>query len=150
MLPLRLEAHNLPFGDGTFDAIVSVDASHYFGTDDLYLSSCSRLLRTGGRIGIVVPGLVAEFEELPAHLRAYWDPACWSFHSPEWWRRHWERSGGVHVELADLLSQGWREWLLWLEVGQELGVDADPMEVGMVREDAGRTLGFARIVARKA
>lgn len=149
VLPVRLEAHDLPFGDETFDAIVSVDAYHYFGTDDLYLSSCVRMLKTDGRIGIVVPGLVAELEELPAHLRPYWDPACWSFHSPRWWRRHWERSERVEVEQADLLPEGWREWLLWLEVCGELGAQMDDSEVRMVREDAGRNLGFSRVVARK-
>jgi SAM-dependent methyltransferase len=149
VLPLRLEAHDLQFGEETFDAIVSADAYHYFGTDDLYLTSCVRLLRAGGRIGIVVPGLVVELEELPVHLRPYWDPACWSFHSPQWWRRHWGRSERVEVEQADVLPDGWREWLLWLEVCREHGAPVDDSEVRMVQEDAGRNLGFTRVVARK-
>lgn len=149
VLPMRLEAHDLPFGDETFDAIVSADAYHYFGTDDRYLTSCVRLLRAGGRIGIVVPGLVVELEDLPVHLRPYWDPACWSFHIPQWWRRHWGRSERVEVEQADLLPDGWREWLLWLEVCRELGAPVDDSEVRMVQEDAGRNLGFTRVVARK-
>ena len=33
------EAHDLPFSDGFFDAMISVDAYHYFGTDDLYLEN---------------------------------------------------------------------------------------------------------------
>ena len=115
----------------------------------LPISSCVRLLKPGGRIGIVVPGLVSELEELPPHLRPYWDPACWSFHSPEWWRRHWERSGRVQIERADLVPEGWTEWLLWLEVCQELGAETDEAEIRMVREDAGRNLGFSRAVARK-
>jgi SAM-dependent methyltransferase len=149
VLPLRVEAHDLPFPEESFDAIVSVDAYHYFGTDDLYLSRCLRLLRRRGRIGIVVPGVVAELDELPAHLQPYWDPACWSFHSPEWWRRHWERSGHIEVEHADLLPDGWTEWLLWLDVCLELGVDTDDTEARMLREDAGRNLGFTRVVAQR-
>lgn len=149
VLPLRAEAHDLPFGHESFDAIVSVDAYHYFGTGELTLSRCVDLLRPGGRIGIVVPGLVAELETLPPHLGPVWDPACWTFHSPEWWRRHWERSGRVDVERADLLPEGSKEWLLWLEVCQEMGVDTDPNEIRMVRDDAGRSLGFSRVVARK-
>lgn len=149
VLPLRVEAHDMPFADESFDTILSVDAFHYFGTDDLYLSSCVRLLRPGGRIGIVVPGLVDELEVVPVHLRPYWSPDIWSFHSPGWWRRHWERSGLVEIERADLLPNGWAEWRLWLEVCLEIGADTDPSEVGLVREDAGRNLGFTRIVARK-
>jgi SAM-dependent methyltransferase len=149
VLPLRVEAHDLPFADESFDAIVSVDAYHYFGTDDLYLSRCVRLLRPRGRIGIVVPGLVTELDEVPAHLRPYWDPDLWTLHSPQWWNRHWERSGRVEVERADLLPDGWTEWLLWLEVCLEIGADADDTEARMLREDAGRNLGFSRVVARR-
>jgi SAM-dependent methyltransferase len=150
VLALRAEAHDLPFGEGSFDAIVCVDAYHYFGTDDLYLADCVRFLRPGGAIGIVVPGLVAELEDLPPHLAPYWDPACWSFHSAAWWRRQWERSGRVRVERADLLPEGWAEWLLWCEVCLELGADTDDTEARMVRDDAGRNLGFARVVARRS
>lgn len=149
VLPLRADAHDLPFGHETFDAIVSVDAYHYFGTGELSLSRCTDLLRPDGRIGIVAPGLVAELETLPPHLARVWDPACWTFHSPEWWRRLWERSGLVEVERADLLPDGWREWLLWLEVCRDMGVDTDPNEIRMVRDDAGRNLGFSRIVASR-
>ena len=35
VFPIHAEAHALPFADGFFDAMVSVDAYHYFGTDDL-------------------------------------------------------------------------------------------------------------------
>jgi cyclopropane fatty-acyl-phospholipid synthase-like methyltransferase len=38
---VRAEAHTLPFGKDSFDAIVSIDAFEYFGTADGYLpSSC--------------------------------------------------------------------------------------------------------------
>lgn len=86
VLPVYAEAHDLPFGEGTFDAIVSVDAYQYFGTNDLYLPTLTRLLKPGGRIGIVVPALREEPEgdEPPAHLKEYWekDPGFWAFHSP--------------------------------------------------------------------
>jgi SAM-dependent methyltransferase len=149
VLPIRAEAHDLPFGHESFDAIVSVDAYHYFGTGELDLPRFADLLRPGGRIGIVVPGLVAELGALPSHLVDVWDPACWTFHSPDWWRRLWERSGRLHVDHADLLRDGWKEWLLWLDVCQEMGVETDPNEVRMVRDDAGRNLGFTRIVASR-
>ena len=35
VFPIHAEAHDLPFADGFFDALVSMDAYHYFGTDDL-------------------------------------------------------------------------------------------------------------------
>jgi cyclopropane fatty-acyl-phospholipid synthase-like methyltransferase len=75
VFPLHAEAHALPYADGFFDAILSMDAYHYFGTDDLYLGGhCARLLKPGGQIGIIVPGVVTEIgDELPSHLVPFWE-----------------------------------------------------------------------------
>jgi hypothetical protein len=48
----------------------------------------------------------------------------------------------VELELAELVPGGWAEWLLWLEVCLEIGADTDVTEAQMLREDAGRNLGF--------
>lgn len=84
VMPVFAEAHDLKLANEYFDAIVSVDAYHYFGTDELYLAYLSRFLAPGGRIGIVVPGLVAELadNQVPEHLEPYWQPDFWTFHSP--------------------------------------------------------------------
>jgi SAM-dependent methyltransferase len=37
VLPFYAEAHALPFAAGYFDVILSFDAYHYFGTDELYV-----------------------------------------------------------------------------------------------------------------
>jgi cyclopropane fatty-acyl-phospholipid synthase-like methyltransferase len=49
VVPIHAEAHALPFAGNFFDAIVSVDAYHYFGTDDLYLGYMVHFLREGDR-----------------------------------------------------------------------------------------------------
>ena len=151
VFPIHAEAHSLPYADGFFDAMVSVDAYHYFGTDDLYLEShMARLIKPGGQMGMVVPGLVEELDsaEPPGHLRSYWEPAFFSLHSPEWWRRHWERSGLVAVELADLLPDGWRHWMLSDRLWSErLGKPCS--ETDMLAADRGQTLGLTRVVARR-
>jgi SAM-dependent methyltransferase len=150
VFPIYAEAHALPFAEGFFDALVSVDAYHYFGTDDLYLGGCARLVRSGGQIGIVVPGLREELTAgLPPHLAPFWSPEFWSFHSPAWWRSLWERTGPVDVEVADLLPGGWQQWLTWLEVAERHGYPSSAEEAEMVRRDAGRNLGFSRAVARR-
>jgi cyclopropane fatty-acyl-phospholipid synthase-like methyltransferase len=150
VFPIYADAHALPFADAFFDAIVSVDAYHYFGTDDLYLDSFARLVKSGGQIGIVVPGLTHELDDgLPDHLAPFWRRDFWSFHSPAWWRRHWTRGGSVEVEIADLLVDGWRHWLLWLEVAGEHGFPTSAEEAEMLRQDEGQTLGFTRLVARR-
>mgnify|MGYP001025863045 CR=1 FL=1 len=150
VFPIHAEAHQLPFADNFFDAAVSMDAYHYFGTNDLYLSTYTRFVRPGGQIGIIVPGLQHEFTAgLPEHLAPYWEPDYWSFHSPAWWRAHWQKANLVEVDQADLLPDGWRQWLLWLEVCQAYGYPTDPQGMAMLRMDAGRNLGFTRMVACK-
>ncbi|MFF8230984.1 SAM-dependent methyltransferase [Streptomyces caelestis] len=156
VLPVFAEAHDLPFGEGGFDAIVSVDAYQYFGTDDLYLPTLTRLLKPGGRIGVVVPALREEIDgaEPPEHLKPYWERGFWSFHTAAWWRRHWTRSGAVEVETADWLEDGWRDWLRWCEVVAEEHTDEFHIRMAgqcaeMLRLDQGGTLGFVRVVGRR-
>jgi len=157
VFPIHAEAHALPFAEGFFDAVVSLDAYQYFGTDDLYLAYLVRFLRPGGQIGIVCPGLVAELDAVPEHLEPWWEPEFWCFHSPDWWRRHWERSGAVTVEHADLVPNGWEHWLRFSEVCAEFGYPKDSAvpvdsarDAEMLRADAGRTIGFSRVVGRRA
>lgn len=159
VFPFHAEAHALPYAESFFDALVSLDAYHYFGTDDLYLGRYfAPLVRPGGQIGVVVPGLVREFEgSPPAHLASFWarEWEFWSFHSPEWWRRHWAKTGLVDVEVADLIPEGWQYWLHWDEGSLELGsvpeqFAADlPAWIEAMRTDSGRNLGFSRVVSRR-
>ena len=145
VFPLHAEAHTLPFAEGFFDAIVSFDAYHYFGTNDLYAADLARFVRPGGAIGIVVPGLTEELDALPTHLEPYWDPACWSFHSPAWWRRHWERSGAFATVRSGLIPDGAALWERWLELSAAAGFPSED-ERAMVAEDGGRVLGFTWMV----
>ena len=159
VFPIRAEAHALPYAEGFFDALVSLDAYHYFGTDDLYLGRWfAPLVKPGGQIGIVVPGLAREFDaDPPAHLAAVWarEWEFWSFHSADWWRRHWSRTGLVDVEVADRIADGWRHWANWDEASLESGFVPEEFAAGMpewietMRTDAGRNLGFTRMVARR-
>ena len=150
VFPIYAEAHSLPFAKGFFDAIVSFDAYHYFGTDDLYLGYISQFVRPGGSIAIVVPGVVQEVTGgIPTHLAAHWKWDWYSFHSPSWWKQHWDKTGLVEVQVADMIPNGWEHWLRWLEVCQDEGFPAPPEEINMLRSDAGRTLGFTRVVARR-
>jgi cyclopropane fatty-acyl-phospholipid synthase-like methyltransferase len=150
VFPIFAEAHALPFAEGFFDAIVSFDAYHYFGTNDLYLGYLERFVKPGGQLGFVVPGLVNEFRQAPPdYLSPYWQKDFYSFHSPGWWARHLERTGHVRIDHADLVPDGWRLWLDWQEVCRHLNYPHDPAEEAMLRADEGRTLGFTRIAATR-
>jgi len=159
VFPIHAEAHALPYAEEFFDAIVSLDSYHYFGTDDMYLGQFIRFLRPGGRIGIVVPALMREFEgAVPEHLTRrqpggdrFWDPAqCFTFHTVEWWRNHWEQTGLVTVERADAMPDGWRHWLRFEEAKAAAGTAHHDDEAPALRADRGRYLGFVRLVASRA
>lgn len=151
VFPIHAEAHTLPFSEDFFDVIVSMDAYHYFGTDDLYIGNLIKFLKPSGQIGIVVPGLQKELEDgVPEHLKQYWEWEFCSFHSPEWWRKHWEKTGQVTIELADMLPDGWEHWMKWMEaLFEKGGQDYSKREAEMLQSDAGRNFGFTRIVARR-
>jgi SAM-dependent methyltransferase len=143
VFPIHAEAHFLPFADEFFDAAVSVDAYHYFGTDHLYSDYFAGFIRSGGEIGIVVPGLAEEFvEDPPDYLSDVWPPEFFGFHSPSWWREHWRRSGRIDVRLSDMIEGGWEEWLLWV---------GDEHEDGRVLKiDQGRNVGFTRVIGSRS
>jgi cyclopropane fatty-acyl-phospholipid synthase-like methyltransferase len=153
VMPLHVEAHDLEFARGSFDAIVSLDAYHYFGGDDAYLGELTPFLRPGGRLGIVVPGVRDESDRLPPHVAPFEFEGYDTLHSPDWWREHWERRGLVTVERADWIDDGWVDWLAWNEITLAAGAaamaDAARSEIEMLTIDAGRTLGFSRAIARK-
>lgn len=153
VFPIYAESHALPFAHDFFDAIVSIDSYHYFGTDDLYLGNYFvHFVRPGGQIGIVVPGLVQEWPdgEVPVHLQPYWAFELNSLHSPDWWRNHWAKSGLVTVERSDLMSDGWQHWMDSVLALAQIGtVPGCEEEAEMLRVDDGRNLGFTRMIARR-
>ncbi len=144
--PIYAEARRLPYAHEFFDAIVSMDAFHYFGTDDLYLENVVRFLKPGGELGIVCPGYKRELDgdDVPEYLleprrRHQWH----SFHSPAWWRSHWEKTGAVKVTCADEPPEAWEIWKDYAE-NPVTGSDTQ-----VVLADGGALLSFSRVVATK-
>ena len=137
IVPIHADARQLPYADAFFEAIVSIDAFEYFGTDALFLPSLIRLLQPGGRIGIANAGLHHEVDVLPAE----WPDDFCTFHTPAWWRHHWAISRCVEVEIAEQLPGGRNLWLRW---HQAIGERDD----AYLTAAAGENLGFHRIVYR--
>lgn len=146
VFPLHADARSLPFAPEFFDAIVCIDCINYFGTDDLYLNYLAQFVKPGGPIGIAGAGLVQEIDGVvPDQLRGIWTQDFCSFHPATWWRRHWERTGIVEIEVADTMPDGWRRWLEW----QQVVAPDNAAEIKVVAEDYGRTLGYIRVVGRR-
>lgn len=155
--PLRLEAHALPFPQGFFDAVVSVDSYQYFGTDVLYLGYLSGFIRPGGALGIVVPGLMQPFgESVPEHLarpqsngKVFWEEECWSFQTADFWRGLWRRSSRITDVQVDTQADGWRHWRDFELALAASGKSLFPSDAEALEQDGGRYIGFIRALARR-
>jgi SAM-dependent methyltransferase len=155
--PVHAEAHALPYAEGFFDAIVSLDSYQYYGTDDLYLSYFHKFLRPGGQIGIVVPGLARELEgPAPEHLTrprkngsTFWVDECWCFHTTAWWQYLWDKLSVVEGVTADYMPDAWKHWLQYENACDEAGTLMFPSEAETLEEDAGRYMALIRVTARR-
>jgi SAM-dependent methyltransferase len=146
VFPIHADARSLPYAAEFFDAIVSIDSFMYYGTDDLYLSYLARLVKPGGQIGIALAGLLQEIDgPVPDHLAKWWTQDLWCLHSAPWWRRHWERTKIVDVELADAMPDGCQ---LWLDLHKSSYPD-NVLEIEALEADQGRYMGYVRIVGRR-
>ena len=155
--PVHAEAHALPLAAEFFDAVVSVDAYQYFGTDELYLGYLSRFVRPGGQIGIVVPGWMQPLGgEIPQHLKAkqsnghvFWQDDLISFQTATWWRELWERSNRVDVIVADTQPDGCKHWRDFETAVEGAGKNLFPSVAETLDTDQGRYVGFVRHIGRR-
>ena len=139
-----------PSKDGFFDAIVSIDAWEYFGTDDHFLPSLLRVLRPGGTIGMATPAMhrdVRDLGQIPEHIRTVvgWEALAW--HPPNWWQQQWNLTGLVSDVRARAARSGWNDWLRWARASA-----ANPYSdevVRMLTVDNGDLLTFALVSGRR-
>ena len=157
VFPIHAEARSLPYAEGFFDAIVSVDSYFYYGTDDLYLKYFSKFVKRGGQLGIAEVSVIRDFDDyVPEHLTraqsngaVFWGEDCEGWHPPEWWRHHWEKTGLVDVEVADAHPNGCGLWVQHEKAIVAAGTNQFPSDVEALEADAGRYIGFVRLVARR-
>ena len=94
--------------------------------------------QTEGRDALIEQKLAALIERLPDD----WPTDFCAFHTPAWWRQHWERSRAVAVEHADHLPHGRDLWLRW---NHAIGATQD----AYLTAPAGANLGIHRVVGRR-
>lgn len=138
VFPIHADARSLPFAENFFDAIISIDAFEYFGTDGSFISSLVKYLKPGCQIGIVNAGVLEEIETLPAE----WPSDFCTFHTPEWWEKLWTISRCVTVDVADQLVNGRELWMQWNRASEST-------DDAYLTSDAGKNLGLHRVVGRR-
>jgi len=150
VFPIQAEAHLLPYANDFFDAIISVDSYHYYGTDEMYLSYFIKFLKRGGQFGFISPGIKKEFNsKVPVNLQLYWENYNFTFHTPEWWKNLFIRSGDVEVEFMDYLPDGFKIWLYWDKTLKSRNLLKRTGDVEMLETDGGEHFDIVRIISRK-
>lgn len=81
--------------------------------------------------------------------KVFWEPDCYTFHSAQWWRRHWEKSGSLKMELADTMIDGWRHWARHEHAMEASGYGIFPSDEETLLEDAGQNLALVRVIGQR-
>ena len=131
--PLRVEARELPFGHGYFDAILCMDAFFYFGTDSFYLPYLAKFLKPGGRLCVASPCFAREIR--PEERELFWFSDAEGYHSPPWWRDHLTAPGAVRIVSCEELGHGRALWDDFVRFRAE-HADGDPDRIAEWQEDA--------------
>ncbi|MDR2354005.1 MAG: methyltransferase domain-containing protein [Deltaproteobacteria bacterium] len=155
VFPIHAEAHALPFADGFFDVAIAIDSYHYFGAGESYFPDVfSKLVKPGGQFGIVVPGLVREYEKgYPDTLAKLWCSNLFTMHSHNWWRKLWEKTGLCEVIACygiDDPKALWWPWANWAKenFAKEFGGDGD-FDVKYLEADTGDDIALIALTAKK-
>ena len=109
VIPMKMDARNMPFAEGYFDAVFSMDAYHNFGTDDMYFPYLAKFVRPSGRICIGGPCYADELT--PETPKEFLHGESHAYHSPKWWQRHFENTGLMNVLHCEEHSKGRELWL---------------------------------------
>lgn len=153
VLPMRVDAGALPFGRGSFDVIVSIDAWEYFGTGDHYPPYLATFLKPGGQLGVATPALTTEVRELgaiPDHIEKVVGAETAAWHTADWLRSQWEFSRAFTSVAAREQADGCANWLLWERAVMELkGRMTSPVQQ-MLEADGGAFVTFAMVTGRVA
>jgi cyclopropane fatty-acyl-phospholipid synthase-like methyltransferase len=146
-IPISADAtKGLPFANGYFDVLFSVDAYHYFGDTAEMLPSLLPFVKKGGYIAVAIPGLKYEFgKNVPDDMQPFWNSDMErTLHSLAWWKDLWKKTEGI--EMADsremaCCGQAWKEWL----TGNHPIVAGD---IKMMKAEGGKYFNLVQLIAK--
>jgi hypothetical protein len=78
----------------------------------------------------------------------FWDRSeCFSFHTIDWWKQHWQQTHLVDISKADTLENGWEYWLQQDRAVEAAGGWIFPSDEEVLLADSGEYFGFMRLIA---
>ena len=139
-------AKGLPFANGYFDLLFTVDAYHYFGDTAEMLPLLIPFVKKGGYIAVAIPGLKYEFgKNVPDEMKPFWiDEVARTVHSLAWWKDLWSEAEGIKItDIREMncCKQAWDEWL----------TSPNPYAVNdikMMEAEDGKYFSFVQLIAK--
>lgn len=116
IIPFRIDASATDFGKEQYDAVMSIDAYHYFaGKEGFFINRILPSMKSSGVALIAVPGIKEEYEGKQGETIREW---CGEeedmFHSCSWWKK----IIGTHQDIEvvdtwqmDCFEDAWEDWL---------------------------------------
>jgi cyclopropane fatty-acyl-phospholipid synthase-like methyltransferase len=115
VIPIHADAHQLPFANDYFDAVISIDAYQYFGYKDGYYDQYLRpILKKDALVAISMPGLKYELHKnVPDEMKPFWpDEALETWHSVNWWKEKFEgKLMDLEVKEMTCFDRAWGDWM---------------------------------------
>jgi len=146
IIPLRVDAAQpLPFAEDYFDAIISIDAFHYFGAAADYLDKS--LIPHVKKDGIIAIGIVGRQNESDDEMLKQMTPHLQgetNFHSVGWWKELWQKSKNIEIAEAFPMECHQKAWQEWLAVDDPF-VKSD---IDMMKADDGKFLNMVGLIAK--
>ena len=150
VIPIHADATDLPYAEGYFDAIVSIDAFHYFAAKKgFFREKILPYLKHDGVLIVAMPGLKNELEGEPADNLLEWMEGSKddydTFHCRKWWLDLIGEGEDFEVVMdfdLDCFDEAWDDWF---RSGHEYGIkDRAFFDRGM-----GEYLSFIGLVIRR-
>ena len=116
IIPVHADANALHFDKGQFDALVSIDAYHYFATKKgFFEQKILPFLSDNAQILIGIPGIKDQFTGRSEQLLSAWlGDEAYMFQSLSAWREiigHNDRIEAIETWEMDCFDIAWNEWL---------------------------------------
>lgn len=150
IIPIHADASDLPYADKYFDAIISIDSYHYFGTEPDYINKLAPLVKKGGIIALAFPGVKKELNgTLPDEMMLSWaqvkEEVFKTFHSIQWWKELLEKSNEIEIKSIQEMECFEETWQDWLSCEHEYAInDRLSMNAG-----AGKYMNLIAIIAKR-
>ena len=140
-------SYEMPFREGTFDAVVGINSWHNFGPNHSYLREyLLPLLKPRAQVGIAVPGMSqAAYDAMDERTRVIMDVDVIPTMFPKKrWRELWSDTPEFAVTYCEEMACTQQAWCDWLRASNPMAQDDETL-----RNSVDAKMAFVAMVGRR-